>query len=535
MQTLLIVDDEPNIVEGLASQLQQRYGDQVLVLKAFSGMHALSILETTRVDVVLSDISMPDLDGITLAQKTEKLWPQIRFVFLSGFDDFDYIHRASKSSVYHGYLLKTEGDEVVLGKIDSELQACESENRAESEKHRMRAFLQRAALESTLRGGRSWREFVAQTAELALALDLTRPVTMVLGKCFASEQHDGMQSLRLMGDMLAAQAPTLSVEALLPEKGTITLLLQSHASMDEDAMNRYVYALFESIQQQLSDAYDTPVSMVLGRSGTFDTLVEQYSRLNGIYEMVARGSGRLMMVDERTYSELLLRQEERTAADTFRFSTFLHLLNRQLYAGSPESCQALFAEYLPPDTSLHSNQMISLFAVVLDFLRDKALGEQYGMQFSALLEEYLRGGTQPRTLNARLTALCATLCSQRAESEMHSTQNIISRIDRYIEEHIEDYNLSLAELARVMGFNPSYLSRLYRSSTGRKLSEQIDAVKLEHAKALIRSGQMIKNVAERTGFASPSAFILFFKRNTGKTPRQFCEENAGTMQQNSPR
>lgn len=226
-----------------------------------------------------------------------------------------------------------------------------------------------------------------------------------------------------------------------------------------------------------------------------------------------------------------MRQEERAATDTFRFSTFLHLLNRQLYAGSPDSCQALFAGYLPPDTPLQSNQMISLFAVVLDFLREKALGERYGVQFSALLEEYLHGGTKPRTLNARLSALCAELCSQRAESEMHSTQNIISRIDRYIEEHIEDYNLSLAELARVMGFNPSYLSRLYRSSTGRKLSEQIDAVKLEHAKALIRSGQMIKNVAERTGFASPSAFILFFKRNTGKTPRQFCEENASNIQQ----
>lgn len=52
MQTLLLVDDEPNIVEGLASQFEGRYGGDVIVLKSFSGLHALSILQNNKVDVV---------------------------------------------------------------------------------------------------------------------------------------------------------------------------------------------------------------------------------------------------------------------------------------------------------------------------------------------------------------------------------------------------------------------------------------------------------------------------------------------------
>ena len=62
------------------------------------------------------------------------------------------------------------------------------------------------------------------------------------------------------------------------------------------------------------------------------------------------------------------------------------------------------------------------------------------------------------------------------------------RINRYIEDNIENYNLSLTELARMTGFNPSYLSRLYRMHTGKKLSEQIDEVKLRHAQELILAG-----------------------------------------------
>lgn len=95
MQTLLLVDDEPNIVEGLASQFEGRYGGDVIVLKSFSGLHALSILQNNKVDVVLSDIRMPDMDGLTLQRETEVLWPHIHFVFLSGFDDFQFIHQAS--------------------------------------------------------------------------------------------------------------------------------------------------------------------------------------------------------------------------------------------------------------------------------------------------------------------------------------------------------------------------------------------------------------------------------------------------------
>ena len=151
MQTILIVDDEPNIVEGLATQLQQNYGDRAIVLRSFSGMHALSVLKNNQVDVILSDICMPDLDGLALLEETEKLWPRAHFVFLSGFDDFQYIHRASKSPLYRGYLLKMEGDEVVMQKVDQEIRLCEEEARAELEQdelrrqyEQMQEFLQRA-------------------------------------------------------------------------------------------------------------------------------------------------------------------------------------------------------------------------------------------------------------------------------------------------------------------------------------------------------------------------------------------------------
>ena len=78
--------------------------------------------------------------------------------------------------------------------------------------------------------------------------------------------------------------------------------------------------------------------------------------------------------------------------------------------------------------------------------------------------------------------------------------------------------------------SPEYQDYLARAGEDNDTYYQvkIDAAKLQHAKRLLAGGELIKNVAERTGFASPSAFILFFKRNTGKTPRQFFEERTTT-------
>lgn len=119
MQTILIVDDEPNIVEGLASQLQQNYGDRAIVLPAYSGTHALSILRENQVDVVLlrhlhAGPGRPVPDG-----RRRRASGPGRISFFSAALTTSSTSTAppSRPSI-RGYLLKMEGDEVVLQKVD---------------------------------------------------------------------------------------------------------------------------------------------------------------------------------------------------------------------------------------------------------------------------------------------------------------------------------------------------------------------------------------------------------------------------------
>lgn len=529
MLVLLVVDDEPNIVEGLASQFNKRYNNDVIVLRAFSGLNALSILQNNKVDVVLSDIRMPDMDGIALQREAETLWPRIHFVFLSGFDDFTYIHQASKSPLYHGYLLKSEGDEEVMNKIDAEIQACTEEARAELERGKMQqhyvemeGVLRNVALEAYLRGG-SWERLSQSVPALKDSLRIINPVVMVLGKS-ARIQKDDLQGLLLADGILASQISMMRYESFIPETGTFVWLFSGGG---EALTANYLYAVFEDLQQQLSDTADYQVSIVVGNAVPFERLAEQYQWLNSIYKVANQGTERLIIVNENNYADLLGEADNKAVHDRLKFSELLQHLDQTVRYGSQDDVRALFDKETLPLLSVE--QCLLLFSAILN-LRHELLPDSsnYDEKSVELLNDCLRcNDLKLQKFVSRFTDLCVSVCAQRAEREEHSTQTIIDRVERYIDEHIEDYDLSLTTLARVVGFNPSYLSRFYRLNTGKKLSDQIDAAKLKHAKKLIANGELVKNVAERTGFASPSAFILFFKRNTGITPIQYYEQQTG--------
>lgn len=159
---------------------------------------------------------------------------------------------------------------------------------------------------------------------------------MVLGKDTAAEATEHLQSLMLADNILAAQFPQLVFESLMPESGTFVWLLQGAAPENPPATN-YLYAVFEALQQQLSDTANCPVSVVVGNAGPFENLAEQYSLLNRIYRMVDQSAGRLLIVDENTYADLLLGTGSASIQNQFQFSALLQQLDQLMRTGTADT------------------------------------------------------------------------------------------------------------------------------------------------------------------------------------------------------
>ena len=120
MRTLLIVDDEKLIADGLRNMLAEAFSGRLRTLCCYSAAQAFAIAEETPVDILLTDINMPDCTGLQLHAALQKRYPDCRVIYLTGYSDFEYARTALDQHAF-AYVLKGEGDDFVISTIERAL------------------------------------------------------------------------------------------------------------------------------------------------------------------------------------------------------------------------------------------------------------------------------------------------------------------------------------------------------------------------------------------------------------------------------
>ncbi|KZN48744.1 hypothetical protein N474_24575 [Pseudoalteromonas luteoviolacea CPMOR-2] len=115
MMKVLVVEDQALVRNAIAALLSLEPSIEV-VGQAEDGQHALEMLESCEVDIVLSDIEMPNLTGLELAQTVEVRYPNIKFVIMTTFSRAGYIRRAMEASV-KGFILKEAPSDYLINAL----------------------------------------------------------------------------------------------------------------------------------------------------------------------------------------------------------------------------------------------------------------------------------------------------------------------------------------------------------------------------------------------------------------------------------
>lgn len=117
---LLIADDHQIVREGLVLLLEAEPGLEIIA-EAGTGREALALIEKLRPDLVLLDISMPDMDGLEAAELIAERYPDVRVLFLTMYDEKAFFFRALQIGAA-GYVLKGSGSDELLTAIHAALQ-----------------------------------------------------------------------------------------------------------------------------------------------------------------------------------------------------------------------------------------------------------------------------------------------------------------------------------------------------------------------------------------------------------------------------
>lgn len=127
MYRVLLADDEQIERMALAKKIDRYYGDKVDIYHAVNGREAVAMCGEQKNDIVIMDISMPEMNGVMAAKYIRKMDDECSIIFLSAYDDFEYARNAIKVRALD-YLLKPCDMNDLLAVMDTALQKLDKEN-----------------------------------------------------------------------------------------------------------------------------------------------------------------------------------------------------------------------------------------------------------------------------------------------------------------------------------------------------------------------------------------------------------------------
>lgn len=551
MYRMMVVDDLPIIVDRLVGLIGEHEQLELDMYKAYSAFEAIEILKKTKIDIVLTDIKMPGMEGIELLHEIHKYWPKCKVIFLTSYGEFHYA-KAAISGGGFDFILKFESDEVIIKAILKAVSALHDEyatikqlHEAQIQKRQVTPFLQEQILYNLLYGKGDFRRSKEQFSEIGIQLNCDMPVYVLVGRVDDWAAITGTTDRKLL--LYAARnviEELLNVSAVIAsvtiEESRVVCLLQpkdiliaEHQEEQADEVWErtfvFVYESIPSIQSACRDLLKLSFSFALGKEPVMlSQLPELFDHLRSLFLSHA-SAGRELRLTDRIASDA---NNPSVAAAKHKMQSFvikkIELLGHYLENGTKEEFDRLFEEIIG-DTARESNSgflklevYYSLASVFSSHFRlippDSAL--------TAKIELGKLTQANPEDLSweemkTYFSAIANRIFAHKSETKELGKENIILWLNDYIGKHIDE-DLSLTRLAETVHLNPVYLSRMYMQASGIGISDYVNICRLDKSKELLKNTHYkIYEIAEKVGYDSALSFIRFFKKQINMTPQEY--------------
>lgn len=502
MRKILLVDDEKIERNGIR-MLLQRMPEEFEIREAFNGIEALKMLQEETADMVLTDIKMPQMDGIELIEKIRQYGSQIPIAIFSGFGEFDYAQKAIRNGVSN-YILKPVKPQEFEETIRKILRMIEQkESQKESHRYLYRHYLQmyletgKDSYVKVLKKDPAWARWFKKIECMMLletennfveshVNELEERLPILLKREIGFLSLDMNQLLLLFYENDANNYLGIGTdihEWLLKEYGRESYIAVSRLSRGSGDLPQ----LYTELETQLENKFYQWDSHVFGYDCE-DEMETQQELPKTDYQTALQDSIRKKDIPELWDNYNKLCQQIRTASmDSQMYIKFIFTeLIRDLY----EQMQALGSEEMKEDVEkvYQSNNLGSICDVI-----EKCIGK----------------------------------FEKKCLEESGTARSDVERIRQYIQYHVDE-DLRIDHLASRVYLSQSYLSYIFKKETGMNLSRYIRQCRMEKAKELLTTSDMkITKICEKVGFSNVSYFCQSFRDYTGMSPEKYRkgEEN----------
>lgn len=523
MYRILFVDDEILVRDSISEIIPWNALGFELVGTCENGRDAVAFLEKYPVDVVITDIAMPYMDGLELSKYVYEHFPKTIVVIFSGYDSFSYAKLAIRYRVSEYILKPVTARELaeVLEKIREKLH--ESQREEEILKRWMKGYVRFTKNEEALIS-KTLEELVQGMGNLPVlkreleeyGIDVSAKVFRVLGiSTNRQAMADGSENDILQYVRQETQKGYGVWSVFQNSNHGIFILAGSNRPM---AFSSEINRICNGIRQSICRMEQIDISIGIGVTvHTLEDLSNSYySALEALEYQYTKERGSVFDSEAIHGEEKLEKFEEKL---------------EHLTQAIRERDRKLAAKILDDFEKYVSSIYISKSKVIpyLFQLLRSAYEEFCQLQMNAQWEEtraskIIEAGSF-RDAMKEVREYIITCMKEASEVGYTVNDRMVLRAMEYLKANYENPDLTLSMLCDYLNISMSHFTNIFKEGTGKTFKEMLTHIRIEKAKQLLRHTDL-KNyeIAEKIGCKDPHYFTVLFKKMTGKTPKEFARE-----------
>ena len=517
MIRVLIVEDETIIRQGIRSLIHWGAMDCQVVGECTNGLEAVSFLKETKVDIVITDIKMPGMDGLELCKHVYENYPSIQTIILTAYSEFTYAQTALKLRV-HNYVIKTKFVKELPPAIEETVQYIKNLEQANSIQNRdhMKSLIFSGILDGSIAEPSKISYWLGQ-----YNLDLEN-YFIVLSEMIFPGQFSGktpdiarsMEAFKNFHDLAFQKYHCFSMwlqgNFLLNiidfQEGTPSENMQSVVMVCNDVLSTVKNFMPFKLNMAISQHHQDVSELILAYR-------EAHTALN-------------RSLNENILSIFTAQGNEETGSELPDIYSTVDLLLKYYLDKETESAFAVLEQIVGQYKK--SNQdldRIKIEALLLTsvFFR-KLTDNDINLENADRLEQACSQNIiKCRSLNA-MQGIFQDLLESLSKIEVNvcsNTNYLVQMVNNIIREQYHT-TLKLEDIAQTLHVNSSYLSRLYKKETGTSVITALNQFRIKKAKELLRSSQYrVSEVGALVGIEDPSYFTNVFTKYEGISPKEY--------------
>ena len=524
MYKVFLVEDEIVIREGVRNNIPWDQTPYTLAGEAPDGEMALSMIQDIKPDILITDIRMPFMDGLTLSRIVKKNLPWIKIIILSGHDEFEYAKEAIGVGVEE-YLLKPVSSQDMLNTIDKVARRIDEEKEKLQNIEKLKAQVRSSAdilrdrwLSDFFSGKISAADAIEKGKEFDVDLLARSYIVLAAGISCPAEKEGMLVQVKIIFQSILDKHSN-SIWFAENEKNYIVLLKEMSDNEEETT-----YTIAQALKYEIERK--TKCTVMIGIGSKARRIGEVARSFLTARKIVNYGVNRglSLIADDQ-----LLPHDEAGFDPSPLLNIDGDLFLTRLKYTAKKDIDSLIGDFTKIiNNHFGENQILVFFALGEIIVAASRIVEELGgdirniAPFSLNQEDIQCIAGSKEIFHEKIKSLlCAVIEYRNAHTEGRY-QSVIVKAKEFISRNFSSVDISLYSTASYVGISPNYLSTIFAQETGENFIEYLTRIRIEKAKQLLKDTAMKSaDIAYETGFSDPHYFSSIFKKNTGRSPREF--------------